>query len=410
MEPAAGHSGGGLVIRSLLILSIAAGLGAQSQNLLEQADEAFRQGDFTTARTLAQRAIDADPAALHGHMILGIIAAQNNEWEISNRHFQKIIEIEPSNPYGYFYLGQAELYQREWEAAIRFFNGALERQYPDTGRLLVELALAQNEAGHPEDALATLRKTSPPDEPRLAAQYHGVTAFAQAKLNQLAPAIDAIRLALQFDDSGVQYWEFLIDTLIRTEQSPQALAEAIRAQRKFPDQPDIQFLLALASYHVVESPLSRLALRNLREADPDSPRVLLAEGLALRKEGNNEQAITAFRKAVAGGVPDAHLLLGILLRESGDQAGAEKEYREAERLNPDSGQVLLEMGRVLMTKGDLAGAVVRLKRAAELMPFAPAVHYQLGILYRRMGQNEEAERHLNLSRQLQSAQPPQNAH
>jgi Flp pilus assembly protein TadD len=163
----------------------------------------------------------------------------------------------------------------------------------------------------------------------------------------------------------------------------------------------------LASYHVTESPLSRLALRNLREADPADPRVLLAEGLALRKEGDNEQATIEFRNAAARGVPDAHLLLGILLREAGDQSGAEKEYSEAERVNPNNGQVLLEMARMLITRGDLAGALGRLKRAAELMPSAPPVHYQLGILYRRMGQNDTAEQHMNLFRQLQAEQARQ---
>ena len=395
------------MIRSLLVISIAAGLAAQTQSLLEQADEAFRQGDFERASTLAQRAVERDPAALHAHMILGVIAAQKNQWEVSNRHFQMVVKLDPSNPYGYFYLGQAKLYQRQWDAAIKLFKSALDRQYPETGRLLVELALAQNEARHPEAALATLSKTSPPDDPRLAAQYYGVTAFARGSLNQLAAAIEAIRLALQFDDSGPHYWEFLIDALIRTDQSPQALAEAIRAQRKFPDQPDIQFLFALASYHVTESPLGRLALRNLREADAAGPRVLLAEGLALRKEGDNEQAILAFRRAAARGVPDAHLLLGILLREAGDQAGAEKEYREAERVNPNNGQVFLEMARMLMASGDLVGALARLKRAVELMPSAPPVYYQLGILYRRMGQNDEAERQLNLFRELQAEQARQ---
>src|SRR5262249_13742457 len=160
------------------------------------------------------------------------------------------------------------------------------------------------------------------------------------------PAIEAARLALQADDATPHVWALLIDALIRTDQPPQALAEAIRAQRRFPDDADIQFLFALASYHVTESPLGRLALRNLREADPESPRVLLAEGFALRKDGHNEQALAAFRQAAARGLPDAHLLIGILLREAGDQAGAEKEYREAERDNPNNGQVLLEMAKM----------------------------------------------------------------
>jgi len=98
------------VRRALLFILIAAGLAAQTPNLLEQADEAFRQGDFEAALRLAQRVIESDPAALHGHMILGVIAAQKNQWEVANRHFQTIVKLDPSNPYGYFYLGQAQLY------------------------------------------------------------------------------------------------------------------------------------------------------------------------------------------------------------------------------------------------------------------------------------------------------------
>ena len=66
--------------------------------------------------------------------------------------------------------------------------------------------------------------------------------------------------------------------------------------------------------------------------------------------------------------------------------------------------VLLEMARVLMTSGDLAGALSRLQRAAELMPDAPQVHYQLGILYRRMGREDEATGQLTSFRQLQAEQ------
>jgi tetratricopeptide (TPR) repeat protein len=266
-------------------------------------------------------------------------------------------------------------------------------------RLLIEMATAQTEAGHPEQALSTLSGVEAPADPRLAAQHHAVTAFAQAKLNRPAAAIEAIRRALQVDDSSPHYWDFLIGELIKTDQNPQALAEAIRAQKKFPDHSDIQFLFALSSYYVPESPLSGLALRNLREADPDSPRVFLAEGLLYRKQGKTEEATGAFRRAADRGVPDAHLLLGIIYRENGDYEAAAREYKEAERLNPQNGQVLLEMGKLFAAQGDLEQSRIRLEKAVLYMPDAPAVHYQLGILYRRLGQMEKAQQHLQLSKQ-----------
>src|SRR5437660_12740794 len=101
-----------LLIAMWVALSL---LGQTTENLLEQADEAFRQGNLDGAVALATQALARSPGAVHGHMILGVIAAQKNQWDISNRHFEAVIRVDPSNPYGYFYLGQAKLYQRQWE-------------------------------------------------------------------------------------------------------------------------------------------------------------------------------------------------------------------------------------------------------------------------------------------------------
>ena len=380
---------GGVAVSAM----VAVALLAQTGNLLERADEAFRKGDVETAKTLARQVVAREPGAIHGHMILGVIAARGNQWAISSEHFQTIIRLDPANPYGYFYLGQAKLYQRQWEAAIQYFKQAATHKYPDRERLMVEQALAQNEAGRPTQALASLDGIGIPADPRLAAQYHGVTAFALGRLHQWNEAIEAGRRALQLDDSNPHYWDFLIEALIATDRAPQALAEAIRAQRKFPDRGDTQFLFALASHHVVESPLSHLALRNLREAEPESPRVALAEGLLYRKLGKNDEAVAVFQKAAKGGVRDAHLLLGIVYKENGDEAAAEREYREAERLNPSSGQVSLELGKLFLSRGALAEARTWLEKAAAQMPDTSPVHYQLGLLYRRLGLAEKAEEH-----------------
>ena len=385
--------------RLLISLCLAFSLLGQTGGLLERADDAFRQGDFDRAATLARQALAQTPGAAHGHMILGVIAAQKNQWDVSNRHFEAVVRLEPSNPHGYFYLGQAKLYEQQWDKAIQYFTKALELDYPDRERLLIETAFAQNEAGRPQQALSNLSGIAAPADPRLAAQYHAVTAFAEGKLNQHAAAIEAIRRAMQVDDASSHYWNFLIGELLQADQNPQALAEAIRAQKKFPDHPDIQFLFALASYHVSESPLSGLALRNLREADPDSPRVLLAEGLLYRKQGQNQEATGAFRRAAERGVPDAHLLLGIVYGENGEYEAAEREFRVAEKLNPRNGQVLLEMGKLFVARGELEQARIRLEKAAEYMPDAPAVHYQLGLLYRRLGQLEKAQYHMRLFKQ-----------
>jgi Flp pilus assembly protein TadD len=387
-------------MKSLLIAAaLAVCLFGQAADVLEQADEAFRQGNLDRAESLARQAVARDPSAAHGHMILGVIAAQKRQWAASNSHFERVVKLEPASPFGYFYLGQAQLYQQQWERAIQNFSKALDLRYPERERLVIELATAQNEAGRPQQALSSLETIGPPADQSMAGQYYAVTAFAKAGMNQSAAAIEAMRKAVLLDESSAHYWEFLINELIQTDQTPQALSEAIRAQRMFPDNAEIQFLFALASYYIPESPLTGVALRNLREAEPNSARVQLAQGLLYRKQGNTKEAIDSFRRAAERGMPDAHLLLGIVYKENGDYDAAEQEYRKAEQINPKNGQMLLEMGKLLIVRGDLEQARIRLEKAAEYMPDAPAVHYQLGILYRRLGQPEKAQEHLRLSKQ-----------
>jgi Flp pilus assembly protein TadD len=383
----------------MIILGLGLLVLAQAGSLLEQADGAFRNGELDRAATLAERVAKSDPNAVHAHLILGVVAAQRGQWEAANRSFQRVVKLDPKNPHGYFYLGQAALYQQQWEQAVRHFLEARKRGYPDAERLGLELGFAWNEAGRPREALTELDRIRAEG-----AQYHAVRGFVLGKLHRPVPAMEAMRRARELDDSKPEYWSFVVSTLIDTDQTTFALAEAIRAQRKFPDDPDIQFLFALASFYVMESPLTPLAVRNLREAEPGSPRVLLAEGLLHRKQGQTEEATRAFQQAAKQGVRDAHLLLGILLKEAGDYAGAEREYREAEKENPYNGQVLLEMGKLLLTRGEVPEAVGRLERAVEQMPNNSVAHYQLGLAYRRAGQKENAERAMQRYREIEKQQ------
>ncbi len=377
-------------------------LQGQTASLIDQAQAAFRAGDLDSAAGLAQRVVQQNPGSANAHMILGIIAGQRQQWDSAAAHLQTVVRLSPINPYGYFYLGQAKLYQRQWNPAVQYFNKALQLNYPEKDRLLVELAFAENETGHPQRALDHLKEIRDPGP--YAAQYHAVTAFAESRLQRYPAAIAAIRSACELEPHDSQYWEFLISTLISTDQTQTALSEAIRAQAIFPDDPEIQYLFALSSYYVPESPLSGLALRNIEEAAPGSPKALLAAGLLHRKEGRVEEATQAFLQAAKQGVPDSHALLGILYREQGNAAAAEQEFRQAEQINPNNAQVLLELGKIALARGQLSSALTRLSRAVALMPGNSPAHYQLGLAYSRLGQKDKASQQFDLSRELDRQQ------
>lgn len=375
---------------------------AQVENALQQAEGAFRSGNFDQAATLAKQVLARDPSSKEAHLVLGIIASQRRQWDVAVPNFQTVIRLAPSDPQGYFYLGQANLYQQKWDEAARLFASALERSYPDRDRLLIEMAFAQNEGGHPRQALSSLQKAQAPKAGPLAAQYYAATAFALDKLDHPSEAVRAMRRAMEIDYSDPQYREFVISMLLKTNQLRHALVEAIDAQKRFPDAPQIQFLFGLADYCLTNGNLTKVALRNVVEAQPDSSFAFLLRGLVYRREGDQERALDMFMKAAQLGVPDSHLLLALILRNRDDMVGAERELREAARVNPRNAQLHLELGKILLARGETSEAASHLRKAEQYMPEASAVKYQLSLLYSRLGEKGKSSQYLQEFRQLKA--------
>jgi len=381
------------------VMLIAAWL-SPPQDSIQDAEAAFRSGDLNRAGILAKRVLVADPSSVPARIVLGAIASQNGDWAAATQNFEAVVRLSPSNPQGYFYLGQVNLYQQKWAQAAKYFASALERNYPDRERLIIQLAFAENEAGRARQALDRLLKIQPPQTGPLAAQYFAVTAYARGDLNQPLKAIQDMERAIEMDAFDPQYRVFMISILLNTDKRGWALAEAIDAQKHFPDHQEIQFLFGLASYNMKNLGMTRIALRNLSDADPASAQRILLQGMVHRLEGRGDQSTQEFLEAAQRGVVGSHLLLGLVLKENGDLAGAERELREAERLYPRNGQLELELGKLLMARGETSQAALRLKNAEQCMPTTPAVYYELARLYARLGQKERSDQYLKRFQEL----------
>jgi len=103
---------------------------------------------------------------------------------------------------------------------------------------------------------------------------------------------------------------------------------------------------------------ARTAIRKALTLDPDSARALYYDGLLQRRAGNTEQEIADFRKVVDKFPQsrDARRELGITYYQQNDNSAALEQFEALQRIDPD----------------DLTA------------------HYNLSILYRRMGKPKEA--------------------
>jgi len=103
-------------------------------------------------------------------------------------------------------------------------------------------------------------------------------------------------------------------------------------------------------------------------------------GLAAHRQGRLDEAITAYRLAIAATPAFAEALnaLGIALQQRGDLASAIAHYRAALEAKPDYASACGNLGAALFTQGEIAAALDYYRRAIDLRPDHADAHYNLG--------------------------------
>jgi tetratricopeptide (TPR) repeat protein len=83
--------------------------------------------------------------------------------------------------------------------------------------------------------------------------------------------------------------------------------------------------------------------------------------------------------------------LGVIYWQRGDTELAEKEWREALRLAPNSASLLSDLGLVSTRRGHYAEAASYFRQAIRLKPDDPSPHSNLGLAFQKSGQPQAAE-------------------
>ncbi len=151
-----------------------------------------------------------------------------------------------------------------------------------------------------------------------------------------------------------------------------------------------------------------LCYQRAHELDPHSFRWPYYWGSILVEKKMNEEAVRVLTSALHLR-PDylpARLKLAEAIRESGNIEDTWKIYKAVLKDHPDSAEALYGLGGVYAARGDLANAMEFYSKACELFPTYGAAHYALAIVYRKLGQADKAQQHLEVNEHYKHVVPP----
>jgi tetratricopeptide (TPR) repeat protein len=277
-------------------------------------------------------------------------------------------------------LAEVCLQQGRLDEAERHFLQVIGGD-PDNARAHLGLGRMACESGNMRDALGHLKQSASSPLTQKAAR----AMLAQAYQKHGDEAAAAREAALAHDLPGDPPWP--------DPFQEEVLALMIGKQAR---------LARLQTLHRQGRTAEALALA--RQLEKDYPDVYwLVEGRGQMSRGHFAAAERAFRKAVelAPESVDARFDLGTVLFEQRNYPAAADCFRKVTELEPGHGPAYLRLGHCLADQGDRAEALRAFEAAVRYMPQHAEARREFGALLAREGRPDEAATQLRHALQLQ---------
>ena len=331
------------------------------------------------------------------HAQAGADAQKQGRFAVAIQEFRKVVDLQPNSASGHANLGESYFQNKDIDAAIPELTRALEIN-PNLIGTQQTLGVALLVEGDAASALPHLEKARTPE----------LLGLAYLETGRFGSAIMALHAALERQpaDPDLLYYFGKAANLAgkrtqtqlskiapappRNDQSAPADIIALQtALAKSPDDPHLLFAFqraaALASQQAFDkilqtAPGSARAHQVLAERNLETGNVAGAE---------KEYARSLALKPYTAGV---HLALGNVFLNQGNAAAAVRQFREEATIRPASAEAAYRLGAALLQEGNSAGAVTELARADRLRPDTPAILLALGRAAFLAGDNPRAEK------------------
>lgn len=146
------------------------------------------------------------------------------------------------------------------------------------------------------------------------------------------------------------------------------------------------------------------AFQRALDRDPSLAKAHYFAGLAQLHWEHVNEALVEFGEALklAPDDPDAKIGVGYVYMQQGKTTEAVKLFRSVVAAHPENGNAHYQLGKLLLDEGKVEEAVANLETAARAMPQSDYVHYQLQAAYRKESRIADADRELQIYKELKA--------
>lgn len=393
-------------------------------------DVAQALGDTKGARELYRKAIEIDPEGYESHFALGGLEARDGNREQAIQHLRQAVSAAPEQQKPMNALIALSRTDEKQLTETMDFLQALTQEQEGAIRprlLLLRYHLQQeryDQAGKLADNLTRIFADDEMSHQQIGAVYQDL-ATAAINNEQLERAQRLLRLGrerfrqhegLALVDARLQFLRerpreareilrkvkaenpdsprpyFIEASHLMAEKQFREAAEQFSLAHKTADTPETLTQLAHARRQAGEKEKSMALLKEGTRHFPDSDHVWLHLAMVHQTEGRQEQAIEAYKRALAL-APDNSIALNNLawLYHEMDHKEALPLAEKAYRLNPGAAEVADTYGWILFQQGELEKSIRVLENARALAPDSQEISRHLAEAYRKAGREEEAQ-------------------
>jgi tetratricopeptide (TPR) repeat protein len=380
---------------SLVSFEKALVLDPNSMAALQGATEVAYRAKSPKATALVARVLTRDPASETAHAMAGVLAVEAGRCEKGVRHFRRSGHALDGNAIALTQFGGCLLRLNQPEESAAVFE-RLVREAGESPSTRYNLAVAQLQAGHREEALANARlaMTATPRDPDTLSLF----AAASATAGQVEPAIAALRSAIELAPDDERHYLDLAVICLDHDAADLALEVVNAGLGRIPNAARLYTMRGAIHADRAELDEAMQDFERARRLGPDELYGAVGLSLVLRQTDRIPEALALLRQKLRRRPGDAtlnYLLADALMRS--DPVPSSPEFREARQAlgralgaNPRFADAHAALGKLLLGSGDLPAAVRALRAAITLDPSNRLALNQLVIAYRRLGREADA--------------------